>query len=477
MSLNLLKNINAWRRTVSVAVWGLGLASATGPLGWAAEPVIVSLPDRISDRTSRMTLGITHTHLGLDQSGADDPAKARAIDLLNATVGIQNTHFLGWGVGDINPSEGVYDWGSLDRRVDLMNQIGGPQMMTIGLAPTWIKGTPNAFGNNGEYFTKRPLSDKHDEFAALALEVAKRYPHIRTFQVWNEMKGYWDESANNWDYADYTNMYNAVYDTLKAYDPTLEVGGLYLVVEGTGSQSRGYTGRDTFDPIGGRNRQVIDYWLENMSGADFIAVDRGLIDFHDPNQPDYTVEDRMALTRWFGEITRDLGELTDLPVTWSEYYAGGPDEANHTLFALTYKHMIEAGVDRALLWNPNEGETSNTLFSDVRNSNGGQPNKHYDVYAMIAEYFGEGTVLFDADVSSEDVEVLVSPTHTMLINKTDGFLAIDLFGRGVLLRPYEVKLEAYAVPEPTAAAALIVLAAAVGSGRSAGRRSRAAVSP
>lgn len=445
----------------------IGLVAAVGPATGAdaADPVRVSLPDRTPDRVSQMTLGITHTHLGLDQNGVNEAAKDRAVDLLQGPVGIQNTHILGWGVGDINPSQGVYDWSTLDRRVALMDEIGAPQMMTIGMAPAWIKGTPNAFGSNGEYLTRRPLSSMHDEFAQLAVETAKRYPQVRTFQIWNEMKGYWDASANNWDIADYTNMYNAVYDALKAHDPTLEVGGLYLVIEGTGSEDLGYSGRDTYNPIGSRNQEVIDYWLENKSGADFIAIDRGLVDIHDPNRRDYTTEDRMELTHWFGSITRDVAEQSGLPVTWSEYYAGGSSEANAALFASTYKHMVEAGTDRALLWNPNEGETSNTLFSNVRSSNGGRPNDHYDVYSIIDEYFGEGTELFDADVSFAGVEVLVSATHTLLINKTDEYLAIDLFGAGVLLQPYEVTLEAILIPEPGAWACLVLL-----GGCAAGRR-------
>lgn len=425
----------------------------------AGVPIGVTLRDAEPDRVSRLTLGVTHTHKGLDQSGVNAAAKARAIDLLNdGVVGIQNTHILGWGVGDINPSPGVYQWSSLDSRVNLMNQIGAPQMMTIGMAPAWIKGTPNAFGSNGEYLTRRPLADKHDEFAQLAVEVAKRYPQVRTFQVWNEMKGYWNEADNNWDYRDYTNMYNAVYRALKDHDATLEVGGLYLVIEGTGSQSRGYTGRDTFDPIGSKNQQVIDYWLANNVGADFIAVDRGLIDFHDPNKNAYTTADRMALTPWFGQITRDLAELTDLPVTWSEYYAGGSSAATPALFASTYKHMVESGVDRALLWNPNEGETSNTLFSDVARSGGGMPNGHYNVYAMISEHFGEGTPLHDAQVTSSEIEVLVSDRMTMLVNKTNETQTVVLFGKVLTMTPYEVRFEATGriIPEPAAGGVLLV---------------------
>ncbi len=413
----------------------------------AAPRVTVTLKDYQADWTSQLKLGVTHTHLGIDHSDAKTASVNRAKQLLRNGSAIQNTHIIGWGVGDIHPTPSTYNWWSLDQRVNLMRSIGGPMSMTLAVAPGWMKASGDTFN-----MSERVLPQHYQNYANLAVEVAKRYPDVRTFQIWNEFKGFWSSSLNNWDYVAYTNFYNTVYDALKAYDPTLEVGGLYLVVQGTGSGTLGKSGTDTYDPIGSKDRQVIEYWLNNKHGADFIAVDRAIVDFHDTNS--YTTDDRMKLTPWYGHIGRQLGEMTDLPIWWSEYYGGGGigTQTQAAMFASIYKHMAESSIDTALMWNPNgaSGDGSIGLFSDVRQTNGGNPYPLYTVHQAINDYFGEGTVLYETQVSSIWIEALVSPEWVMLVNKSSSAREVDYHGNLYMLAGYEVRFipNAIVIPEP-----------------------------
>lgn len=205
--------------------------------------------------TSRFETGITHTQHGLDVVG--DPASVeRAKRLLAAATRYHNVHLMGWGTMNPNPAPGVYDWESLDRRLDMVRSIpGAVPVLTLCAAPDWMKG-----GESGKTDWSRievaPRPEHYQDFADLAATVARRYPHVRHFQVWNEMKGLWKPSTNNWDYENYTRLYNRCYDALKKVNPQIQVGGLYLVIEGTGS------GKDatwaTEAPIRARQWDVIN---------------------------------------------------------------------------------------------------------------------------------------------------------------------------------------------------------------------------
>ncbi|MBN1997665.1 T9SS type A sorting domain-containing protein, partial [candidate division KSB1 bacterium] len=184
---------------------------------------------------------------------------------------------------------------------------------------------------------------------------------------------------------------------------------------------------------------VLDYWLKNKKGADFLCFDYGLVDYHDPHA--YTQAEKMKLTRHFGEIVRQLRERTDLPIVISEFYGGSdvddPDftAANH---ASCYRHAIINGASLALVWNPEQGEIENYLFTDTEKSGGGRPTPHYDVFLAVRDFFSDGTQLVEAVSSSEDVEVLSSAAKTMLINKIDGAVKVFVNGQLVDLKRYQV---------------------------------------
>lgn len=405
-------------------------------LAASAETVQVKIDAADSVSTSRLSLGVTHTHKSLDQSGSNTQAVLRAKGHLSALGVRQNTSLMGWGVGNPLPEPGKHDWKSLDSRIELMKTISGEPVITLCSAPGWMKR-----GGKDWEMDKRVLPEHYDAFAELAVEVAKRYPHVRHFIVWNEFKGFWSTENNNWDAPAYTEFYNRVYKALKAHDPDLKVGGFYLVIGGTGSEALGKTGTATHAPISSQNREVLQYWLKNKAGADFICIDRGGKDWHDKNN--YTPEDMFSLTHHFGDIVSRVAETTELPIWYAEYYAGLPKnndpQMQAAIYASVYRQMVMRGVSTAFLWNPVEGEVQHGLLTDVRAPDGGQPTPHYFVFKTIVEHFPAGTPLLNTSCTSTVVEVLASPQCVMLINTSPEPVQIGLEGAELRLNGYEVK--------------------------------------
>lgn len=203
------------------------------------ETVTVTVGRDGAAGASRLRLGVTHTQQSLD-TGADGPVLSRAKGLLSVSCRFHNVHIMGWGTLNPNPAPGVYDWATLDRRMAMVRSIRGAEpVITLCAAPDWMKG-----GRPGETDWSKievaPTPEHYADFAGLARRVTERYPFVKYYQVWNEFKGFWDSNANNWDYQNYIRLYNLVYDALKAANKGVQVGGPYLVIEGTGSNKGGW---------------------------------------------------------------------------------------------------------------------------------------------------------------------------------------------------------------------------------------------
>ncbi|MEM8532755.1 MAG: hypothetical protein AAGF95_18055 [Chloroflexota bacterium] len=420
------------------------LFPATGQR-WAPQIGLVQYSDTVAVAidhteqigTSDLLMGITHTRFSVDDPAADQEAIARAKTVLSETVHYQNQHIMGWGALNPNPAPGEYNWFSLDSRINVIREMNAEPVITLCCAPDWMKG-----GAPGETdwskISRAPLPEHYDDYANLAAEVAQRYPDVEYFQVWNEFKGFWSVDTNNWDYVAYTEFYNKIYDAVKTVRPDAKIGGPYLIVEGTGSHKGGWASEE---PIRARQWAVINYWLEHKHGADFISLDRGIID-NNRDRNSYSIEERMELTRFFGEIGRQLKEVTDLPIWWSELHTARQLPAGPALSASAFYHTLTGGSSVILSWNPmRTGESGgHPLFSDVRDEGGGQPEPHYHVFKMYHDHFGPGTPLYKTTSSSLDVEVLASDKVIMLINKRPHETSVNINGVHMTLDAYEVTL-------------------------------------
>ena len=173
-------------------------------------------------------------------------------------------------------------------------------MISLCCSPTWMFDAGWVGRTDWNRLETAPLPSHFADYANLAKQVALRYPDVQYFQVWNELKGFWNDSLNRWDYEGYTALYNMVYDAIKSVRPTAKIGGPYI-------------GVDMGDK---RTLDVISYWLAHKHGADFIVLDGGydtqnaVDDFTDAH---YFIQ----VARWLRH--QPHGGST-LPFGWAEWY-------------------------------------------------------------------------------------------------------------------------------------------------------------
>jgi len=393
---------------------------------------------------SRLALGITHTETSLDVP-APAAGRARARRVASALVQVQNQHIYGWGASNPEPRPGVYDWASLDRRVALMRSLPGTRVITLCCAPDWM----TRLGRPTSSYPNIPPTPAHvADFARLAAAVARRYPDVRHFIVWNELKGFYSRAQGNWDVGAYARLYNAVHDALKAVDPRILVGGPYIVLQGTGSgAAAAHATRGTADPIVPRDRAFLRRWLSLAHGVDFLAIDRSLVSpSHDPNR--YPRDARLGFTHWFGDIVEELRRMTRVPVWYAENYihpkAGGrwvvAAEASMLL------NELRGGAAVSLRWRPqavgpsSDPANAEALWSDPRRPGGGRPLPNGGVYAIFRRYFPPGTPIVASASASAALEVLASPRVALLVNTRRHPVVALVNGRRIGLGPYGVRV-------------------------------------
>jgi hypothetical protein len=388
-----------------------------------------------------LELGITHTQNSLDEH---DPAEARqrAMDILAADSAIwQNHHLMGFGTDNPEPEPGEYDWETLDRRMKL-TEIGQKSMLTLCCSPDWMKG-----GEEGETdwdeLEEAPTPEHFGDFAKLAAEAVKRYPQIERVMVWNELKGFWDDSKGRWDYEGYTDLYNQVYRAVKDVRPDVQVGGPYVVLislePGTQDASAEVTG--PWGAADQRTLDVVDYWLQNNVGADFLAVDASTGIRNDEGIPS-----PVAGTQKYADLARWLQQRSDLPIWWAEYYPQVPEgeddtgasPVNAAVNLAAIASMAESGTAGALLWGPQEHDLgSAALWTDATQEDGGRPLPLTAAWQFLVPRLASG-----------DVEIGRSPSRPDLLafRSDDGVVVVNLSNKeteiaaGRQLAPWQTEL-------------------------------------
>jgi hypothetical protein len=382
--------------------------------------------------------GFTHTQQSADHGFPEAIASVR--DGLNRQALVQNQHLMGWGAGNPEPRPGVYDFASLDSRIDFIRTSGGLPVITLCCAPDWMKG-----GSPGDTDWSRleeaPRPEHYADFAALAGQVARRYPDVRHFLVWNEFKGFFDDSAGTWDAAAYTGLYNQVYDAIKGANPANQVGGPYLDMaaapDGVDVDSGELAG--AWGHVDPRTLRAFEYWVQHARGADFVVVDGHATTANGAPDP-FTALDK------FGAVSAWIRARTDLPLWWAEWYVEPPgsDWTLERRIAVRTAAMIEfakAGVATSLYWNPppdgDQGDAS--LWTSTESGpGGGRPGPMLGVVQEFARWFPPGTPLVDLPVGPS-VRSLASAETVLLVNATDGPQQVEVDGRAVTLSGNEVR--------------------------------------
>ena len=415
---------------------------------------------------SNLTFGITHTHH--PWQGGNAAAVARAKTLMQSLDGFQNTHIMGWGPGGIRTDiNGVPD--NLDTvltpHVNKVSELG-QAVITFCTAPGWMKDSGNGDPNStqGDWSMESAVKPEfEDAYATLCADIAKKYTGVKYFQVWNEFKGLWSSSKNDWDYERYTRFYNKIYRKVKAVRPDAQIGGFYQVIAGDGSANiLGSRGTATHMPIDAKTKAGIQYFLKNAEGFDFFCVDKGIVSYHNPNKGQYTREQILKLTPVWATFMSEVVELLGdhpVPIIYSEYYAasgsnwergrGGTADGNALeryaacQYASIYYHIIKGSSGREiwmLLWmEADNAFPLNSIFTPTNTADGGRPKPAYWMMKAYKDWFNH-TELVKTTSSSPDVEVIASAEAALVINKGNSTVLINVNGKGLTLEAFSVAL-------------------------------------
>jgi hypothetical protein len=356
-------SVRRWRRRFATFA---AIALACVGLGGTAAPAA----------TPSLRIGVTHASPSLDPWGSPI-AVASGEALLSTVAGtLQNQHIMGWGAGNPEPAPGTFDWASLDRRMDLIRRTNGTPVITLCCSPDWMKGGASGT-TDWSQLEVAPTRAHFADYADLARRVALRYPEVTRFQVWNEMKGFWDAKQNRWRYEDYTDLYNAVYDAVKSVRPDAQIGGPYVVMEASATVAKSSNPsalRGSWGVVDQRSLDVITYWLAHAHGASFIAID---------GSPALSGSLKLTLKQGRDKILAInawLRSKTSLPIWWSEVYAVPYGRAS----SYTMQQQVDAwtnaasalqdgGTAVALFWQPESSASWTGLWSSTANLAGGLP--------------------------------------------------------------------------------------------------------
>lgn len=395
--------------------------------------------------------GFTHTQFSADEGPA--AATGRVEGLLSKQPMPQIQHIMGWGAGNPEPSKGRYDFVEMDRRIDFMRASGGTPVVTLCCSPDWMKGGGSGDTDWSEAALETAPDPAHyDDFAALAATVAKRYPDVRHFIVWNEFKGFWNDSKARWDYEGYTELFNLVYKALKKVDEDIMVGGPYLVMDSLDprqTHDASPTVKGAWGTMDQRVLDAFDYWNKHKAGADFVVVDGSSYTNDDELLPDeFAATDKFtAVGEWVRERTGDL------PLWWAEYYvepADGDDEREGwsetrrvAVQAAGLIAMARGGATSGFYWNPENEKGSDCagcLWTPTDSADGGEALPMFDLVSRFGKEFPPGTAY--ETVSAADVprvRVLATDETVLVVNTLDRSTSTKVDGKQLELGAYEVK--------------------------------------
>jgi len=308
-----------------------------------------------------------------DLPGNDPGAVASARAVMASSPMVMAQQLMGSGVGNPEPSPGVYQFGGVDRGIHLITATGGTPVMVLFGAPDWMKGAP-AGTTNWALQNVAPLPQYYQDFANLAATVATRYRQVKYFVVWKELQGFFNKATGSYDIASYTTMYNDVYAAIKAVRPDAMVGGPYTPLV-SWSTTHGYQGPRPEGPWGFADwgmLQTIPYYLANAVGIDFLVLDA----------PNYTkdkglITDPVTSDGKFAAIDQWVRAQTALPIWWLEGPVGVIDPGQLATAARVgaLVDMASSGAAVGMQWQPQQGAGINGegMWTSTAIPGGGQP--------------------------------------------------------------------------------------------------------
>ncbi|WP_246079915.1 GH39 family glycosyl hydrolase [Nonomuraea mesophila] len=381
--------------------------------------------------------GVTHTQYGADTESEHVQDQARG--MFGRVPMVQNQHIMGWGVGNPEPSPGQFNFRDLDRRLTFMASSRGVPVITLCCAPDWMKGGKAGRTDWSKNHTVAPEPEHYDDFAELAVKVAKQYPTVKHYMVWNEFKGFWNATTNKWDAKAYTALYNKVYTALKKVNGDIQVGGPYVPIDSSENPLEPSELTGSWGSVDQRALDAIQYWIDNKQGADFIVVDGASMTTDKGNIPD----DFGAQAK-FGAITSWLRQKSgDLPVWWAEWYvepenSGWSEQQRTAVQATALMEFAESGVTTALYWNPQQkdkGGCPGCLWEPKV----GDEMPMAGLLSGFTKWFPAGVEVTKVRTSDRRVRAIGQERQVVMVNMSGEAVNATVDGRRVTLRPYEIK--------------------------------------
>ncbi|MCZ7413482.1 xylan 1,4-beta-xylosidase [Streptomyces sp. WMMC897] len=390
--------------------------------------------------------GFTHTRYSAD--AGEEEAVGRVAEALAPHRLPQAQHLMGWGAENPEPSPGRYDFEALDSRMAFVEESRGVPVLTLCCAPDWMKG-----GRPGDTDWSRleeaPKPEHYADFARLAATVARRYPRVRHFLVWNELKGFFDDAKGRWDHEGYTQLYNLVYEAVKRARPDALVGGPYVVLDNVDPDDSPYASplRGPWGSVDRRSTAALSYWNTHKRGADFVVVDGSAYTKDGRFLPDV-----FGATEMFTDVTRWVRRETGLPVWWAEWYVERGDERDRrdgwseprrvAAHASALVAMVRGGATTGFYWNPQtrRGRCPGCLWAGTADADGGGTLSLFDLLTRFSAAFGPGAELRGLpDEPPEGVLLLASERAVLAVNQRPGPVRVRVEGRSLTLDGYEVR--------------------------------------
>lgn len=390
----------------------------------------------VTPTSSKFSYGFDFAQQG-PYPGADfnPQAVASARRVLASIPGmLEDTAIMDWGLPDPEPAPGEFRLAGIAARIRLILSARGTPVITLCAAPPWMTG--------GEGAIAPPTPAYYAAFATLAATIARSFPRVRYFVVWNELKGFWDPAVHGWDIAHYTDMYNLVYKAIKAVRPGALVGGPYVVTQPyPAAQLRAVasTPHGRWGFVSQAALDAIDYWLGHAVGADFVAVDG----------PDFPqsgpITDPLTATNMYAAVDRWITVRTKLRVWWMESHvqpADSPWSARQAaaIRVATLVRAASTGARVGLQWQPQVGEgiADEGLWTSTRYPGGGRPTVLAKLLPSVLELLRDPISVVGGQRSG--VLVARGGLGTIAINTTTARTAARLGNRQLTLEPGQVRV-------------------------------------
>jgi hypothetical protein len=302
---------------------------------------------------------------------SDGGAVASARRVMSSIPGMyEDTAIMDWGLPDPEPIPGSFDFSAIAARIRLITSTGGTPVVTLCAAPDWMK--------NGTSPDAAPTPDHYRDFATLAANIAKSFPQVKYFVVWNELKGFWSKARNDWNIQGYTTMYNDVYKAIKHVRADALVGGPYAPITTYATPKAGNlpsTPHGEWGYLDPRTLNAIRYWAARKVGADFIAVDGRSFPETGP------ITNPLTASKKYAAVDRWLQQQTLLPIWWMESSiqpanSGWSERQAAAIRVATLAQMASTGARVGMQWQPQQGGGSvpdEGLWTSTDNPGGGRP--------------------------------------------------------------------------------------------------------